>query len=151
VKKNDTQTKKNRWFDNKLTDSEFRQFVDDAINGLEYTEIKQVYIGDVDENAAARIKAVCGERVTKISADNGQIRHAYYKAAHNLESDDILHINEVINTTTDISLSGREFLHNKALLFKKDISGEVTFLVQLRPKYDGWLAFADCWRKKKKR
>jgi hypothetical protein len=31
------------------------------------------------------------------------------------------------------------------------INGEITFHLQIRLGYGGWLAFANCWRKKKKR
>jgi hypothetical protein len=84
-------------------------------------------------------------------ADNGQIRHAAHKITHNLAPGDLLPLVEVVNTATDITLSDREFQQGRALLFVKDISGKVTYLFQVRPGFGGWLAFADCWRKKKKR
>jgi hypothetical protein len=140
-----------RWFDRHLTPEEFRQFVIDAKESPANTEIKQAYIGDIVPEAALRIKAVCGASVSKIMIDNGQIRHAYRKANHNLEDDDIFRLVEIINTATDITLSERKFLHNQALLFVKDISGEITFLIQVRIEFGGWLAFGDCWRRKRKR
>jgi hypothetical protein len=107
-----------RWFDKKLSAEEFKLFVDDALNGPENTQTKQVYIGDICPEASKRIEAVCGETMTRISIDNGQIRHAYFKKAHNLDNDDIFHFCEIINSTTNISPSDREFLHNKSLIFK---------------------------------
>jgi hypothetical protein len=142
---------KDRWFEHRLTQSEFKEFVDEAKNSQDNTAIKRAYIGDITPDAAHRIEAVSGKKMTKIMADNGQIRHAYKKANHNLEPGDIFHIEDVINTATDISISDKEFLHSPALIFKKDIDGELTFLVQVRAEHGGWLAFANCWRQKKAR
>jgi hypothetical protein len=139
------------WHTHQLSFEEFKRFVGEAKEGSDNAAIKRAYIGNIDIEASKRIKAVCGKTMTKIMVDNGQIRHAYKKSSHNLEPDDIFHIIDVINTATDIKLSDKEFLHNPALIFQKDISGKITFLVQVRTEHDGWLAFADCWRKNKKR
>ena len=139
------------WFTHRLSLAEFRRFIAEARTSPANADIKRAYIGDVAPEAARRVKAACGKSVSKIMIDNGQIRHAHRKTNHNLEDDDVLHIVDVINTSTDITLSERKFLHNEALLFVKDISGDITFLIQVRAEYGGWLAFADCWRRKKKR
>jgi hypothetical protein len=142
---------KDRWFEHRLAQSEFKEFVDEAKNSQDNTAIKRAYIGDIMPDATHRIETVSGKNMTKIMIDNGQIRHAYKKANHNLEPGDIFHIKDVINTATDISMSDKEFLHSPAMIFKKDINGEITFLVQARAEYSGWLAFANCWRQKKVR
>jgi hypothetical protein len=142
--------KPGNWFSRQISLEEFTKFVHEAINSLDNAIVKRAYIGDVTVEAAQRIKAVCGKTMGKIMVDNGQIRHAYKKLSHNLEADDIFHIIDVINTAPSITLSDKKFLHNPALVFEKDISGNITFLVQVRVEYGGWLAFADCWRKNKK-
>jgi hypothetical protein len=141
--------KEDRWFESQLTQSEFEEFVNEAKNSQNNTAIKRVYIGNVTPDAARRIETISGKKMAKIMVDNGQIRHSYKKSSHYLEPDDIFHIKDVINTATDISMSDKEFLHNPVLIFKKEINGEITFLVQVRAQYGGWLAFADCWRQKK--
>ncbi|GHV75004.1 hypothetical protein AGMMS49940_23060 [Spirochaetia bacterium] len=143
--------KEDRWFERLLAQSEFEKFVNDAKNSLDNAAIKRAYIGDITPDASHRIERVSGKNMRKIMIDNGQIRHAYRKASHNIEPGDIFHIREVINTATDISMSEKEFLHSPALIFKKDLDGEITFLVQVRAEHGGWLAFADCWRQKKVR
>ena len=140
-----------KWFSHQLTAEEFRNFVDEAQNSQDNSQIRQAFIGVVAPDAAERVKAVSGKTVSKIMIDNGQIRHDYKKASHNLEPDDVFHIIDVINTATNITLSEKEFLESPALIFEKDLGGNVTFLVQVRSAFGGWLAFADCWRQKKKR
>ena len=140
-----------KWFTHQLSAEEFKKFVDEAKNSPDNAKIKQAYIGDVSTVVAPRIEAATGKSMTRIMIDNGQIRHAYKKISHNLEADDIFHILDVINNPDNITPSDREFLHSPALIFEKDIGGNITFLVQVRVEHGGWLAFADCWRKNKKR
>jgi hypothetical protein len=140
-----------KWYSYQLTAEEFKAFVEEAKNSPNNAQIKHAYIGDVSDGAAPRIETVTGKPMTKIMIDNGQIRHAYKKSSHNLESDDIFQILDVINNADVITPSDREFLHSPALIFEKDIGGNITFLVQVRAEHDGWLAFASCWRKKKRR
>jgi hypothetical protein len=145
-----THNEKEQWFAHQLTESEFKEFVAEARNSPDNVSIKRAFIGTVEPCASNRVKAVCGKTMTKIMIDNGQIRHAYKKINHNLEDDDIFHIVDVINTATDITVSDDDFMENTALVFQKNIDGNITFLVQVRSRYGGWLAFANCWRKKKK-
>jgi hypothetical protein len=140
-----------KWYSHQLTAEEFKTFVEEAKNSPNNAQIKQAYIGDVSDEAAPRIETVTGKPMTKIMIDNGQIRHAYKKLSHNLEPDYIFHILYVINNADYIKLSDREFLHSPALIFEKDIGGNITFLIQVRTEHGGWLAFANCWWKKKKR
>jgi len=77
------------------------------------------------------------------------VRHSFNKASHNLKNDDLLKIVEVVNTATDIKLSDTTHQNNECLEFTKDIGGNITFVVEVRVKYGGWLALATCYRQKK--
>jgi hypothetical protein len=56
------------------------------------------------------------------------------KLQHNLNSDDLLHAVDVINTTNDISLSEEKHKSNDVLMFKKNIGGDLTFLTEVHVK-----------------
>jgi hypothetical protein len=66
-----------------------------------------------------------------------------------LEDNDLLHIVEVINTTTDIELSDKSHQDNIVLTFKKDANGELNFVEEVRIKHNGQLALVTCYRPKK--
>jgi len=124
------------------------QFAQEAIKNKGYPH-KEVYIDRVAEEAKDRLNKKFGIDVDDIVTDTGSVWHAYKKSAHNLEKDDIIHAVEVINTSTDIEPSG-EHQNNPTFIFKKDIDGEISFLVEARIK-NKKLLVANFWRKKKKR
>ena len=111
---------------------------------------KWIRIGIIENNAQKRIEEKCGYKVSEIHIDNSGIIHTMAQAHHNLESDDILYAVDVINTTNDISLSGKKHKSNDVLIFKQDINGSITFLAEVHAK-NGYLLVFNAWRPKKAR
>jgi hypothetical protein len=108
---------------------------------------KWIRIGIIGNDAQKRIEQKCGAIVSEIHIDNSGIIHAMDKLHHNLKSDDLLHAVDVINTTNDISLSEEKHKSNDVLIFKKDISGDITFLTEVHVK-KGYLLVFNAWRQK---
>jgi hypothetical protein len=135
-----------KWYSHLLSNDELKEFVDEARNGKEN---KKAYIGTIEPDAAERIKAVCGENVSNIMLESEGIRHSLNKVSHNLHEGDLLHIRDVINTATDIRLSTATHQNNKCLEITKDLGGNITFVVEVRVKFGGWLALVTCYRQKK--
>jgi hypothetical protein len=135
-----------KWYTHQLSPGELLDFIDEARNG---NINKNAWIGVVRTEASERIEAVAGIRVSKIMIESGAVRHAYNKAHHLLEEDDLLHAAEVINNPTSIELSPRKHRDSSVLIFKGNINGEIYFLEALRPKHEGWLSLISCYRPKK--
>jgi transcription elongation factor len=111
---------------------------------------KRIHIGNINDEAQKRIENICGVKISEIDIDNSGIIHAIKKAEHNLQPDDLLNVVDVINTATDISISKKKHKTNDVLVFKEDIDGEITFLVEIHEKNDYLLVF-NAWRQKKAR
>jgi hypothetical protein len=109
-----------KWFDRQLSIEEFRNFVAEARAGKSNTK---VYIGDVQPEASQRISAVSGKSVSHIMLESEAVRHSYGKAHHLLENDDIFLYVDVVNTATDIKISGKKHQNNEVITFTKDIEG----------------------------
>jgi hypothetical protein len=135
-----------KWYSHVLSAEDFKQFCAEALASKTNTK---AFIGSVNPEAMMRIKAITDITVAKIMVDSGAIRHAYAKAEHCLESDDIFHLVDVINTSTDIQLSDMKHQNNKILVFKKNIHGNIVFVEEARIQYGGWLALVTCYREKK--
>ena len=133
----------------RLSTEEIRVFIRESLEDRRSPTVR-VMIGEINEAARMRIGAVCGKTVKNINIDNEGIRHALGKPAHNLEPEDLLLAADVINTTTDIELSGKKHLKSDVLVFRKDIDGEITFLTEVRVK-NGYLLVFNAWRQKKAR
>lgn len=65
----------------------------------------RVSLGAVSEDAKNRIKKATGIDVERAILDSDSVFHAYSKANHNLDPDDLDDMKEIIDTTTDIQLS----------------------------------------------
>ena len=92
------------------------------------------------------IEDICDKKVEKIMIESGAIRHSYKKANHNLKDDDLLHIVDAINTSTDIKVSTTKHQSNKCLEICQDIDGKIIFIMEVRIHYGGWLALVTCYR-----
>ena len=90
-------------------------------------------------------------RIGKIMLESGAIRHSYSKDYHLLENDDIFHYADLVNTATDVRLSGKKHLNNEVIIFTKDINGKIFFAVEARVNHGGWLSLVTCYRLHKKR
>jgi len=111
---------------------------------------KWIQIGTICNAAQERIEQKCGVKVSEIHIDNSGIIHAMGKPQHNLEPDDLFHAVETINTTQDISLSGKKHKSNNVLIFKQNRNGYITFLAEVHVKNDYLLIF-NAWRQNKAR
>ena len=136
-------------------EKEQKTFIAEALS--DRTKKGRLKLGNISDKAQERIKAVIGDvEVSSIFTDMDSVRHAH-DVKHNLDADDFQRAVEVINTTTDIELSGRQHADNDVLIFKKDISraffqppGEITFLTEVHVK-NGYLHVFNCWKQKKSR
>jgi len=139
---------KEPWYLHQLTQDELKVYVEKSRTGKSNDK---AFIGTVAPDAAQRIEAACGKKVGKIMLESGAVRHSYSKDYHLLENDDIFHYVDVVNTATDIRLSGKKHLSNEVITFTKDINGEILFAVEVRVKHGGWLSLVTCYRLYKKR
>ena len=135
---------KEPWYRKQLTREELITFIEEARTGKKN---EKAFIGTVEPDAAQRIEDACGKKAGKIMLESGGIRHSYKKANHNLKNDDLLHIVDVINTATDIKLSDKKHQNNECLKICKDIDGNITFVMEVRIHFGGWLALVTCYRK----
>jgi hypothetical protein len=101
----------------------------------------------VETNAAQRIWAVSGKKVTKIMLESDAIRHSDRVAHHNLKDDDMLILVDIINTAVDIKISDKKHQNNDVIKISKDIDGKITVTLEIRVGHDGWLALVTCTRK----
>ena len=143
IDKNGHKMKKEKWYKTQLTQDELKVFIEEARTGKNNN---QAFIGIVETDAAQRIEAVCGKKADKIMIESGAIRHSYKKVNHNLNNDDLLHIVDAINTATDIKISIKKHQNNECLEICKDIDGKITFIMEVRIHYGGWLALVTCYR-----
>jgi hypothetical protein len=132
-----------------IQQEDLKKFIMESFNNRNAPH-KWVRIGLIENDAQKRIKEKCGIKISEIHIDNYSVIHALKKKNHNLQLDDLLYITDVINTTTDISLSDKKHKSNDVLIFKKDIFGEITFLAEVHIKNDYLLIF-NAWRQKKAR
>jgi len=131
------------------TKKELQDFIKETLENRN-NEYKIIKIGETTEDAKQRIEKICGKKISSIDIDNSGVIHAVSKVNHNIESDDLLLAVDVINTTTDISLSDKKHQDCDVLIFKKDIDGEITFLTETHIKKDYLLIF-NAWRQNKAR
>ncbi|MCL2763304.1 MAG: hypothetical protein FWD36_08900 [Treponema sp.] len=139
---------KEQWYKHQLTQEQLKAFIDEARTGKNN---KKAFIGIVSPAAAERIASACGKKTEKIMLESEGIRHSYKKNNHNLKDDDLLYIVDAINTATDIKVSSRKHQNNECLEICKDIDGEITFIMEVRIHYGGWLTLVTCYRLKKNR
>jgi len=134
---------KERWYQKQLTQEELKIFIKDALTGRKNNK---AFIGTIGQEAVEKIESMCGKKVGKIMIESEGIRHAYKKAGHNLKNDDLLHIVDVINTAADIKVSDITHQNNECLEICKDIDGIITFVMEIRKHYGGWLTLVICYR-----
>ena len=139
---------KEPWYLHQLTQDELKDFVEESRTGKSNNK---AFIGIVTPDADLRIDAICGKKVGKIMLESGAVRHSYSKDYHLLENDDIFHYADVVNTATDVRLSGKKHLNNEVIIFTKDINGKILFAVEVRANHGGWFSLVTCYRLHKKR
>jgi len=135
--------KSEHWYIHQLTQAQLKLFIEEARIGKSN---KKAFIGTITLDAAQRIEAVCNKKVKNIMLESEGIRHSLKKASHNLKDNDLLHIVDAINTATDIKVSNTVHQNNKCLEICEDIGGKITFIMEIRKHYGGWLALVTCYR-----
>jgi hypothetical protein len=103
-----------KWYKHQLVQEELKSFIEEVKSGKEN---RKAFIGRINPEAAQRIKDVCRKNVSNIMIESESVRHSLNKASHNLRDGDLLYINDVINTSTDIKESKRTHQNNKCLEF----------------------------------
>jgi hypothetical protein len=81
--------------------------------------------------------------------ESGSVRHAYKKANHKLNGDDLLYMAEIINNATDIQVSDIKHQTNDCLEISYNLGGKIIFILEVRIHYGGWLTLVTCYRTKK--
>jgi len=135
--------RKEQWYTHQLTQDQLKLFIEEARTGKSN---KKAFIGTVTPDASQRIETVCGKKVKYIMLESEGVRHSFKKASHNLKDDDLLHIVHAINTAIDIKVSNTKHQNNECLEICKNIEGEITFVMEVRIHYGGWLALVTCYR-----
>ena len=135
--------KKEPWYIHQLTQDQLKIFIEEARTGKSN---KKAFIGTITPDAVQRIEAVCNKKVHNIMIESEGIRHSLKKVSHNLKDNDLLQIVDAINTATDIKVSDTIHQNNRCLEICKDISGKITFIMEVRKHYGGWLALVTCYR-----
>ncbi|EFW36653.1 hypothetical protein HMPREF9554_02873, partial [Treponema phagedenis F0421] len=126
-----------------------KELLDFAKRAIEENANERLFVGYVSSEAQKRIKEATGLDVKSIILDSDSVRHVMNKEAHNLELEDLKYMQEVINDPSSIKLSEQKYYHNAVIEFRKDISGEITFVEEFRAKR-GQLELVTCYRKKRK-
>jgi hypothetical protein len=62
---------------------------------------------------------------------------------------DLLRLVNIINIATDIKNSRIHHQNNECLEITHNIDGNITFVVEVRVKFGGWLALVTCYRQKR--
>ena len=98
-----------------------KQETHDFIEKHKTSEINEkVSLGNVSDETKKRIQDATGIEVERVILDSDSVRHAYDKPAHNLEPNDLDNMKEIIETTTDISLSPEKTKQGTpVIIFKK--------------------------------
>jgi len=135
--------KKEQWYEHQLTQDQLKLFIEEARIGKSN---KKAFIGTVIPDAVRRIESIYGKKIQRIMIESEGIRHSFKKASHNLKDDDLMHIVNTINTATDIKVSDTIHQNNKCLEICKDIGGKITFVMEVRVHYGGWLTLVTCYR-----
>jgi hypothetical protein len=141
--KRDCNVKKEPWYIHQLTQDQLELFIEKARTGKNNNK---AFIGTVTPDVAQRIEAVCRKKVKNIMLESEGIRHSYKRVSHNLKGNDLLHIVDAINTAIDIKVSNTTHQNNKCLEICNDIGGKITFIMEVRIHYGGWLALVTCYR-----
>ncbi|WP_461255234.1 hypothetical protein [Treponema sp. R80B11-R83G3] len=128
------------------TREEFQNFINQSLENREGIN-RKVKIGEITEDAKLRIDKIYGKSMSSIGIDNNGIIHAHQRK-HNLEHDDLLYAVDIINTTSDISLSNSKHQDCDVLVFKKDIDGNIKILTEVHKSKD-YLMIFDAMRKNK--
>ncbi|QKS91957.1 hypothetical protein [Treponema phagedenis] len=126
-----------------------KELLDFAKRAIEENANERLFVGYVSSEAQKRIKEATGLDAKSIILDSNSVRHVMNKEAHNLELEDLKYMQEVINDPSSIKLSEQKYYHNAVIEFRKDISGEITFVEEFRAKR-GQLELVTCYRKKRK-
>jgi hypothetical protein len=134
-----------KWYSRQLSEDELKQFINAERNGKAN---KKAFVGLVEQEAALKIKQICGKNIKGIMLESESIRHSYKKAEHNLFDDDLLKFVDLINSADDIRLSEKAHQNNACLEFSKTTEDTLTVVVEIRTHFGGWLALVTCYRKK---
>ncbi len=100
-----------------LSKNELHNFINYHKNSKENVRVS---LGTIQDDAKNRIKKATGLDVERVILDSDSIRHSFDNPNHNLEPDDLDDMKEIIDTTTDISLSTeKNKTGNSVIIFKK--------------------------------
>jgi len=132
-----------KWFRYVLTDSELKQFIDDARSGK---EPGNALIGMVSDSTKEEVKRLIGVEVNKIVIEGTTIAHAD-EPKHHLRDGDIEKCAKIVNNPISVKLSGKTNEQGlKIIEFKGNIDGVIYFAEAVHKKHGGWLSLASVYR-----
>lgn len=129
-----------------LNKEDFKDFIKESKN---FKENVKISLGELKDDAKKRIEAIVGKNIKRIVVESGNIKHAFKKKNHNLLDSDLDDMAEIINTTTDISLSPEKSSEGlPVVIFRKQEPNGVYILEKYRAGREE-LAFETAYRIKK--
>lgn len=112
-----------------LSKEETKEFIKKHKNSKEN---ERVSLGTISEDAKKRIKEATSLDVERVILDSDSVRHAF-DPKHNLEENDLDDMKDVVETSTDISLSpNKNKTGNPIIIFKKQEPNGVILLEEYR-------------------
>jgi len=129
------------------TQEEFQNFIKQSLENRDGIN-RKIKIGETTKDARKRIKKIYGKSISNIGIDNNGIVHAHEEKHHNLETDDLFHVVDIINSALDISVSDTKHQDCDVLEFKKDINGNIKILAEIHNSKN-YLMIFNAMRKKK--
>lgn len=115
-----------------LNKQETHNFIEKHKNSKEN---ERVSLGAISWEAKNRIKDKTGLNVERVILDSDSIRHTFNNPNHNLEPNDLDDMKDVIETSTDISLSSnKNAVGNPVIVFKKQEPNGVILCEEYRAK-----------------
>ncbi len=115
-----------------LNKQETHNFIEKHKNSKEN---ERVSLGSISGEAKNRIKDKTGLGVERVILDSDSIRHTFNNPNHNLEPNDLDDMKDVIETSTDISLSSdKNAVGNPVIVFKKQEPNGVILCEEYRAK-----------------
>ena len=131
-----------------LSENEFKDFIDESLKNRQ-SGSKRVNIGELTKEAKKMIQEIYeGDIGSNIEITNQDVIHTYKKPEHNLESDDLLHAVDVINSPQNVRLSDKQHNQSDVFEFSKDVNGNIKFLTENHPNKNHILIFNGMRRKK---
>ena len=130
-----------------ITKAEYSDFINTALHTDKQDPAK---IGFINESIRQRIKEKTNCDVAHIEVDMGHIRHIINKEAHNVDTEDVLLMPEVVNNAEYIIPHKHQNRGTKVIEIKTNLDGYIHLILGIHNKGDGYVSPITYYRPKKK-